>query len=135
MNPLPTLIHRSARCSAPPEEVFHALVTDSVVEVWMTAVAEIEPHLGGRVEIKADGWIEMKGEIVVFEPPGRLELRWETESGTLSTTIDLTATPDGTLVTLEESGFGDDDELCRVRDNLWNHWLIRLAAVVGVRRR
>lgn len=100
----------------------------------MTAVAEVEPRLGGQVAITADGWIEMTGEIVVFDPPSRLGFRWQTESGTLITNIELVPTTDGTQLALEESGFGDDADQCRVRDNLWSHWLIRLSAVVGVGR-
>jgi uncharacterized protein YndB with AHSA1/START domain len=125
-------IRRRATISGAPDAVFDALVDDALVEEWMTAEAEIEPELGGAVSIKADGWIEMNGAIVVFDPPERLGLHWDTPVGALETDIRLAAGPSGTVLTLLESGFTRIEDV-HVRDDLWSHWLIRLSAAIAVR--
>ncbi|MEO6654348.1 MAG: SRPBCC domain-containing protein [Ilumatobacteraceae bacterium] len=126
-------LYKRVLCQAPIEQVFDALVTDSVVAEWMTADVELDPWVDGCIVVAVDGWPKLAGHVVAFEPPGRLVVQWQADDWRTSATLtfDLEESGRGCWVMIEEVGFVGDDEIFAQREVLWSHWLIRLAAVVA----
>lgn len=96
----------------------------------------LDPVPGGRwVERDEDGVETQWGQVLAWEPPARLLLGWQLDSGfaydpDLLTEVELTFTPHegGTLVTLEHrhlDRFGDAAD--RVAGQLGGGWPSRLA--------
>jgi uncharacterized protein YndB with AHSA1/START domain len=133
--PVELVVRKSARCLAPLATVFEALVSETDMREWMSAVVDIDARLGGELIVQAEAQSVTHGTIVTFEPPTRLVVEWRSEDwpGPLTTAMELSEGGGTVFVALEEHGFDGDDDLCRVRDYLWSHWLIRLRAVVAHR--
>ena len=125
------VVHKSVSFQAAPEVLFHTLVSERAMTEWMTAEVELEAKAGGSVEVAIEGWPLLTGEVEVYDTPSALRVRWQSEGwpGPLTTVITIDREGDGSRLMLHETGYGDDDELCRTRDYLWSHWLARLAAV------
>ncbi|WP_432946986.1 SRPBCC domain-containing protein [Kribbella sp. CA-253562] len=73
------------------------------------AAITFEPSVGGRIfETAPDGTEHPWGEVLAWEPPGRLRFLWHLFfDRTEATEVELTFTPsgDGTVVRLEQSGW------------------------------
>lgn len=112
--------------------VFDALVSEDMVEQWMTSKVQIDPAVGGTFLVDTQGWPPVTGEILNIEAPRLLSVIWRSGDWgvALRTTIEVSSAHGETLITIDEKGFGDEAELQRIRDYLWSHWLIRLSATV-----
>ena len=124
---------------APPERVFRALTDPDALAAWFwpadlgtTVTADARP--GGRFRIAAApggrfGAMAVEGSYTVVEPPHRLAFTWRWDGDDFETlvTIELTATGQGTALTLVHDGFATDT----LRDNHaigWSDCLGRLPA-------
>jgi uncharacterized protein YndB with AHSA1/START domain len=94
------------RLSHPPEKVWRALVEPEHLAVWFPTTIDGERAAGARLRFRhRDDLAEpFDGEMLAFEPPSLLELRW----GGDVLRFELEADGDGTLLvftdTLEELG-------------------------------
>ena len=59
----------------PVETVWRALTEPERLADWM-GVCEMEPFVGGRVQLMKDTAHPMQGEVLVWEPPRVLEFSW-----------------------------------------------------------
>ncbi len=101
-----------------PEKIWRALTEAPLIRQWLMA-NDFEPKVGHRFTFRAKpvpGWSGVTNcEVITVEPQRVLAYRWGdgTESDTELKTIvtwTLTPVPDGTLVTMEQSGFRPIDE-------------------------
>jgi uncharacterized protein YndB with AHSA1/START domain len=116
-------IHKSIRVDAPVEQAF-ATFTERIAQWWpldrysvgagrdgvRTETAAFEGRVGGRLyERMSDGQEATWGEILAWEPPGRIVLTWHpgSEDASRATEIEVLFTPDGdgTRVELEHRGW------------------------------
>ena len=144
MNSTLAPVVRTIEVKAEVDKAFRVF-TDGIGEWWPLEIhgvydekAEtcvIEPRAGGRVyERSTDGEEFSWGEVLAYEPPGRVVLAWKpnTES-TPPTTVEVTftATDGGTVVELTHSGWellGDVAEEARASyDEGWIPTLERYA--------
>ena len=107
------------RFDAPPERVFDAWIGQHWGE-WMPPkqatgrVVAIDPRVGGNYEVAMtmpDGReVGAKGRYEIVDRPRRLVFTWLGSYNPTETRIDLRfeADRDGTLMTMTQSGFGED---------------------------
>lgn len=86
---------------APPERVWISLIEPEEIDRWFGASAEVEPRVGGRINLVGGG---EPGKILELEPGRKLVhghqgtvARWELEG-----------TDGGTRLSLVNEGYGDD---------------------------
>jgi uncharacterized protein YndB with AHSA1/START domain len=61
----------------PPQAVWDALVSPEAIVRWLQAAASVEPRAGGRIQLHFQSADHATiGEILVFEPPRRLDYTW-----------------------------------------------------------
>jgi uncharacterized protein YndB with AHSA1/START domain len=124
----------------PPEKVWRALTQSHLIAEWLME-NDFVAKVGHRFTVRATplpGWSGVTNcEVVTVEAPRLLAYRWgdgtESDSG-LKTLVTWTLTPrdGGTLLRMEQSGFGPRDELAHSR--MGGHWprvLERLERVAG----
>jgi len=94
----------------PPEKIWRALTQRSLLEQWLLE-NDFEPVVGRRFSFRRTPLPQWNGvidcEVTLVEPPTRLVYRWSPFDG-LKTVVAWTLTPtkNGTLVRMEQSGFG-----------------------------
>ncbi len=97
----------------PPEKIWRALTQGALIQEWLMD-NDFEPVVGHRFNFRAtpvpnwSGVIE--SEVLELEPNKKLSYRWNTMGleGVVAWT--LVETSGGTLLRLEHSGFGVDQE-------------------------
>ena len=103
----------------PPEKVWRALTQPALLAEWMMA-NDFQPVVGHRFKFTAEPVANWDGvvrcEVLEVQPHSKLSYRWgvggaDAASG-LSTVVTLTLTPTGkgTLLRMEQSGFGPGRE-------------------------
>jgi uncharacterized protein YndB with AHSA1/START domain len=111
--------------AAEPERVFQALIDPAQVPQWWGQKAvyrcetyEADLRVGGEWRSAGVGWdggpFEVKGKFLEIDSPRRLRYTWIASwTGSAKTTIEcqLTATPNGTRVTITHSGLAGHPEL------------------------
>jgi uncharacterized protein YndB with AHSA1/START domain len=103
----------------PREAVYRALTTAEGLDQWFTRGTEIVPEPGGVVHLRWRDWgadsisVEDRGEVVEAVAPERFVFRWHGNglTGDLTTVeLDFVEDERGTVVSVRESGFVDDEE-------------------------
>lgn len=99
----------------PPEKIWRALTEVPLIEQWLMT-NDFAPSVGHRFNFRApaqQGWNGVTDcEVLIVERPSRLSYRWnssgEEAARGLKTVVTWTLKPTagGTLVRLEQSGFG-----------------------------
>jgi uncharacterized protein YndB with AHSA1/START domain len=101
-----------------PQKVWRALTASHLVAEWLMK-NDFQPVVGHKFTFRATpipGWSGITNcEVLAVEAPRRLQYRWgdgtESDSGLITiVTWTLTATAEGTLVRMEQSGFRQQDE-------------------------
>ena len=88
----------------PMETVWSALTDPARLQDWMGAAC-VEPHVGGRYELMLDGPNPMRGRILAWEPPQRLEFAWSNAHATDSTArYELSRQGEGTRLIFTHKG-------------------------------
>lgn len=102
----------------PPEKIWRALTQGDLIKIWLME-NDFQPVVGHKFRFRATpapGWNGIiDSEVLVVEPNKRLSYTWTSgfESLHVKSVVvwTLTPTPTGTLVRIEQSGFGPDQEL------------------------
>ncbi len=144
-------IVRTVRVKAPPARAFD-IFASQMGRWWPTGktIASkphveivLEPRPGGAwFERDADGEETHWGKVIAWDPPRRMLLGWQINSGwrhdaTVQTEVELTFAPDGAgaLVTLEHRDlerFGADaDKMAGLLGNGWPGFLHAYAGLAG----
>jgi uncharacterized protein YndB with AHSA1/START domain len=107
-------VRKTVTVKQPPERAF-ALFTARIADWWPATDSSaggtvvLEPRPQGKVyQRSSDGSIEFLGDVLTWEPPHRLVLRWQPASGMAAPTeveVVFNAEADGTRVELEHRGW------------------------------
>lgn len=123
--------HRtSIDIDAAPEDVFHFLVTDTGMTLWMGQWASLGPVPGGEFAVDIAGH-PARGMFLEVDPPRRVTVTWgfagnETlPPGSSTVSFELTPVSAGTRVEVVHTDLPERD----VRGHVdgWSHFLTRLA--------
>jgi uncharacterized protein YndB with AHSA1/START domain len=127
-------IVRTVEIGTTPERLFPLLVEPDSLVRWWPDVAELEPHLGGRVRMTFRGGESVvTGTVTRFEPPRALGFTWvRAETPGVTTQVDFTVVPvaeDRCRVEVVHSGWEAAPELRPLHDAGWAHFVACLAAL------
>jgi len=97
----------------PPEKIWRALTQGPLIKEWLMD-NDFQPVAGHRFNFRSTPVPNWNGvidsEVLVVEPNKKLSYRWDS-MGLVSVVVwTLVATSGGTLVRMEQSGFGPDQE-------------------------
>lgn len=88
-------VERSIVLDAPPEEVWHALTCDDLLEEWLGDEVTLDPCEGGAIEV-SDGTDVRHGVVDHIDEPRRLSFRWWREDeDARAVDLRVIALPDG----------------------------------------
>jgi uncharacterized protein YndB with AHSA1/START domain len=99
-------VRRSIQLDAPLPEVWRALTEASLLSGWFDAEADIDPRVDGAVRFRFPDGAELRGVVVVCDPPRRLSFRWRdlhTPGHAAVVEFSLELASDGTRLTVKES--------------------------------
>jgi uncharacterized protein YndB with AHSA1/START domain len=141
-------ITRDIRIAAPPEVVFDVISRPEHIRDWWSADTAVEPVAGSSGQLTwrddASGRVDVVQITVVDARPHDLfSFRWThgpsetpTPSNSLLVTFELSATDDGTVLRMTESGFRERgweiaqlEEAYREHVSGWDFYLPRIAEV------
>lgn len=86
-----------------PEKIWRALTQPQLIEAWLMK-ADFKPAVGHRFGFRAD-WGAVDCEVLEVEPQRKLAYTWGDHDLKSVVTWTLTATPAGTRLRMEQSGF------------------------------
>jgi uncharacterized protein YndB with AHSA1/START domain len=119
----------------PPEKIWRALTEGSLLREWLMD-NDLLPIVGHRFTFRStpvpnwDGIIH--SEVLAVEPNRRLSYRWNSLGLESVVVWTLVATDTGTLLRMEHSGFGPDQEAAYKGANYgWQRFLGGLERVVA----
>ncbi len=123
----------------PPEKVWRALTQPHLIAEWLMK-NDFDAAVGHRFNLRADpqpGWNGVVDcEVLAVEPNRTLSYTWNSGEADLAlrsvVTLSLTPTDTGTLLRMEQAGFGPDQtQNYQGAQYGWQHFLARLDAVLG----
>ena len=92
----------------PPEKVWHALAQGPLMAEWLIK-NDFQPVVGHRFKLSAD-WGSIDCEVMAVEPNKTLSYTWGAFGVGSLVVWTLKPTNTGTLLRMEHSGFGPDQE-------------------------
>ena len=121
--------------SHPPEKVWRALTQGSLIKEWLMD-NDFQAVVGHKFSFRATPVANWSGvidsEVLVVEPEKKLSYRWGTLGVDTAVTWTLAATKTGTLLRMEQSGFGpDQDANYKGAKYGWAKFIGNLERVVG----
>src|SRR5450755_3234108 len=97
----------------PPEKIWRALTQGELIKDWLME-NDFQPVVGHKFSFRATPMPNWNGvvdcEVLVVEPNKKLSYTWGTMGRGNVVVWTLVATTGGTLVRMEQSGFGPDQE-------------------------
>lgn len=141
------IIHLSIWLDKPPDKAFRYFVDDALLTSWLTAVAEVEPAVGGKYELYWDPADRENNStigcrITAIEPGQLVAFQWRSPKQFKSfanaadplthVTVSFCAERSGTRVHLVHAGWrsGDEWEEARVwQERAWSGALRALQSV------
>ena len=119
----------------PPEKVWRALTQGDLIVQWLME-NDFQPVVGRRFEFRMAPMPQWDGvihsEVLVAEPYERLVYRWDSLGLESIVAWSLTPTAGGTLVRMEQSGFGADQEAAYKGATYgWRSFFGKLEQVIG----
>jgi uncharacterized protein YndB with AHSA1/START domain len=120
----------------PPEKVWRALTQGQLIKQWLMD-NDFEPMVGHQFNFRAtpvppqwDGVIH--SEVLAVEPNKKVAYRWNTMGVDTVVSWTLAATENGTLLRLEQSGFGPAQRAnYNGAKHGWTNFIGRMERVVG----
>ena len=121
--------------SHPPEKVWRALTQGSLIKEWLMD-NDFQAVVGHKFSFRATPVANWSGvidsEVLVVEPEKKLSYSWGTLGVDTAVTWTLAATKIGTLLRMEQSGFGpDQDANYKGAKYGWAKFIGNLERVVG----
>jgi uncharacterized protein YndB with AHSA1/START domain len=119
----------------PVEKIWRALTEGPLIEEWLMS-NDFKPLVGHRFTLRTTpvpGWSGIiECEVLVVEPNARLAYSWGALGVGTTVTFTLTPTAGGTLLRMEQAGFGpDQDANYKGATYGWRKFLDNLERVVG----
>jgi uncharacterized protein YndB with AHSA1/START domain len=119
----------------PPEKVWRALTQSNLIQQWLME-NDFEPTLGHKFNLRSapvQGWNGIiDAQVLAVEPERLLSYTWASMGLASKVTFTLTATPAGTHLRMEHSGFPSTDSMSYKGATYgWNSFLGKLEQVVG----
>jgi uncharacterized protein YndB with AHSA1/START domain len=118
-----------------PEKIWRALTQGPLIQEWLMD-NDFEPVVGHKFQFRStpvpqwDGVIDSR--VLVVEPNKKLSYSWGTLGLESVVSWTLVATENGTLLRLEQSGFGpDQDAAYKGATYGWKRFIGNLDRVVG----
>ena len=119
----------------PPEKVWRALTQGALIKEWLMD-NDFQPVVGHKFSFRAtpvgtwSGVIE--SQVLVVEPNQKLSYSWGTLGVDTAVTWTLAATKTGTLLRMEQSGFGPEhDANYKGAKYGWTKFIGNMERVVG----
>ena len=119
----------------PPEKIWRALTEGSLIKEWLMD-NDFQPVVGHRFKFRStpvpnwDGIID--SEVLIVEPNKKLSYSWGTMGMENSVVWTLVPTSGGTLLRMEQSGFGSDqDAAYKGATYGWNKFIGNMERVVA----
>jgi uncharacterized protein YndB with AHSA1/START domain len=121
--------------SHPPEKVWRALTQGSLIKEWLMD-NDFQAVVGHKFSFRATPVANWSGvidsEVLVVEPEKKLSYSWGTLGVDTAVTWTLAATKTGTLLRMEQSGFGpDQDANYKGAQYGWAKFIGNMERVVG----
>jgi uncharacterized protein YndB with AHSA1/START domain len=118
-----------------PEKVWRALTQGPLIKEWMMD-SDFQPVVGHRFQFRSTPVPNWNGiidsEVLVVEPNQKLSYSWGSMGLESVVVWTLAATEGGTLVRMEQSGFGpDQDHAYKGATYGWKNFVERLERVVA----
>ena len=99
--------------SHPPEKIWRALTQGPLIKEWLME-NDFQPVVGHRFKFRSTPYGDWDGiidsEVLVVEPNKKLSYSWGTLGLESAVVWTLIATDGGTLLRMEQSGFGSDQD-------------------------
>jgi uncharacterized protein YndB with AHSA1/START domain len=99
--------------SAPPEKIWRALTQPHLIEEWLMK-NDFKPVPGHRFSLSRqptpDINVVIDCEVITVEPHKSLSYRWSAYGTDTVVTFTLTPTANGTMLRVEQDGFGPDQK-------------------------
>jgi uncharacterized protein YndB with AHSA1/START domain len=97
----------------PPEKIWRALTEGALIKEWLMD-NDFQPVVGHRFKFRSTpvaGWDGViNSEVLIIEPNKKLSYSWGTMGMENAVVWTLVPTSGGTLLRMEQSGFGPDQE-------------------------
>lgn len=114
-----TSIEHTTYVAASPREVFDLVATGEGWSRWFARAATIDPRPGGGYRFEWAGFgpehvdLVLEGRVTAWEPGEVFAFEWD--SGAERTAVTITVEPrgDGTIVRVEDAGYGSRPESVR----------------------
>jgi uncharacterized protein YndB with AHSA1/START domain len=97
----------------PPEKIWRALTQGALIKEWLME-NDFQPVVGHRFNFRTTPYGNWNGvidsEVLIIEPNKTLSYRWDSLGVETTVVWTLVATEGGTLLRMEQSGFGPEQE-------------------------
>lgn len=120
--------------AAPVSQVYRAFTNATALREWMSDVATVLPHEGGRVYLAWNNGYYTAGEFTRLNPNECVEFTWNgrTEPGITHVKITMTGQDSKTDLRLEHTGIGEGEEWNKVRQKFEDEWAKMLRNLTSV---
>ena len=118
-----------------PEKIWRALTQGALIKEWLME-NDFQPVVGHRFKFRSTPYGDWDGiidsEVLLVEPNKKLSYSWATLGMESAVVWTLTATEGGTLVRMEQSGFGpDQDKAYKGAQYGWTKFIGNMEQVVA----
>jgi uncharacterized protein YndB with AHSA1/START domain len=123
------------RVEAPASQVYRAFTNGTALREWFCDVSTVDPKPGGRFYVYWNAGFYAAGEYTQIQPDEKVAFSFNGRGYPVSTLVRVLVVPQngGTLVTLEQSGVGQDEAWANIVEEIKRGWegsLENLASVL-----